>query len=190
MCEPTTIAIGLTALAAGTAAYGQYQSGKFQEAQAKTNAELAEHQALDAQRRGAIAEEEQRARVRALLGAQRSTFGANNVVSSTGSPLGILTETAQYGELDALTVRNNAAREAFGYRVDSMNSRNRGQLARLQGNYGAAATLLAGGAQSYGIWRANAGYSTRPARSSGGGIVPGGTRWDRPATPPSTRGYA
>lgn len=156
MCEPTTltyIAIGTTLASAGVAAYSQYQTGKYEQAVAKTNAKIAEDQAIDAQRRGAIEEEEQRARVRALLGAQRATFGANNVVSSTGTPLGLLAQTAQYGEIDALTVRNNAAREAFGYRVDAMNSRNRGRLARRQGNLGAASTLLAGGSQAYGIWR-------------------------------------
>lgn len=156
MCEPTTLtalAVGSTLVGGGLMAYSQYQTGKTEEALAKTNSKIADAQAADAERRGAIAEEEERNRVRAILGSQRATYGANNVVSSTGTPLGLLGQTAQYGELDALTVRNNAAREAFGYRVDSMNSKARGKLARQQGTLGAASTLLTAGGQAYGIWR-------------------------------------
>lgn len=150
MCNPAlALAIASTAIAAR----GQYVSGKFQEAQAKTNEQIAETQALDATRRGQIAEDEQRARVRQVLGTQRAILAANAVSASTGSPLALLADTARYGELDALTVRNNAAREAYGYRIEGMNARSRGQFARLEGNYGAGSTLLAGGAQAYGIWR-------------------------------------
>lgn len=155
MCTFAAVAIGATLASSGLAAFSQYQTGKFVQAQERTNAAIADQQAVDAMRRGAIEEEEQRARVRAVLGAQRATMGANNVVSSSGSPLGLLADTAQFGELDALTIRNNAAREAYGYRVESMNARNRGQLARRQGSLGAASSILAGGAQAYGIWRSN-----------------------------------
>lgn len=141
------------AASGAVAGVSQYQTGQYLKAEGKANAKIAEYQAQDAVRRGAIEEEEHRAKVRALMGAQRSTFGANNVTTDSGSPLGILADTAQYGELDALTIRNNAAGEAFGYRVDSQNLRNRGRMAGREGTLGAASTILGGGAQSYGIWR-------------------------------------
>jgi hypothetical protein len=34
----------------------------------------------------------------------------------SGTPLNLLSDTAQIGEEDAQTIRNNAAREAWGYR--------------------------------------------------------------------------
>lgn len=156
MCEPATlslIAAGATVAAGGLAAYSSYQSGQTNKDLAESNAKIAEYQAADAQRRGAIEEEEERNRIRAILGAQRATYGANNVVSSTGTPLGLLSQTAYYGEIDALTVRNNAAREAFGYRTDAVHSRVRGKLAGREGNLGAGSSLLTSGSQAYGIWR-------------------------------------
>lgn len=153
MCEPTTIAYAAYFAAAAVSAYSTYESGQAQKAEGKANAKIAEIQEKDAIQRGSIAEDEERARVRAIMGQQRAAFGANNVVTSTGSPLGILADTAQYGELDALTARNNAAREAFGYRVDAGNSLRRGRQAAREGTLGAASTVLAGGAQAYGKWR-------------------------------------
>lgn len=152
MCEPTTIAI-IAAASAGVSAYSQYQSGKFAEAQAERNAQYAEQQAQDASRRGAIEEEQHRLKVRAMLGAQRAILGANNVVASSGTPLLLAAETAQFGEADAITIRNNAARETFGYRTRALEERLAGRQRRREGTLGAASTLLTGGAQAYGIWR-------------------------------------
>ena len=50
-------------------------------------------------------------------------MAANGVDLSSGSPLDILGDTAMYGELDALTIRSNAEREAYGYRVQSRRRR-------------------------------------------------------------------
>lgn len=153
MCEPTTVALIVMAGAAVVGGAAQVQAGQYAKAEGEANSKIAEYQARDAQQRGAIAEEEERNRVRAIMAQQRAAFGANNVTTSSGSPLGILADTAQYGELDALTVGNNAAREAFGYRVDSQNLRNRGRQAARQGNMQGASTILAGGSQAYGYWR-------------------------------------
>lgn len=154
MCNPAAIAV-VSLIGTGVAAYSAYDAGQAQKAAAKENARLADEQAVDTRRRGAIEEDRRRELTRRQLGAQRAALGANNVVGSTGTPLGLLGETAEYGELDALTIRNNAAREAFGYRVDAANSRTRGRIASRQGSFGAASTLLGGGAQAYGDYRRN-----------------------------------
>jgi hypothetical protein len=187
MCEPTTIALVAGFAGSGVAAYSSYESGQAQKALANTNARLADEQAADSTRRGQIEEDRRRALTRQQLGAQRVALGANNVVSSTGTPLGLLAETAEYGELDALTIRNNAAREAFGYKVEAGNSRTRGRIASREGTLGAFSTILGGGAQAYGSYRKN-----RSGAGGGGakGITPGGTRVDVSARSPSTRGYA
>lgn len=158
MCGPAAF-LATAALVSG---FSQYQTGQALKAEGNANAKIAEVQAKDAEQRGAIAEEEQRNRVKSILGTQRATFGANNVVTNSGSPLGILSDTAQYGEVDALTVRNNAAREAFGYRVEGENAKNRGRMAARQGTLGGISTVLAGGAQAYGIWRDD--QSRKPKR--------------------------
>lgn len=155
ICEPTTIAYAAAALGTAAAGYSTYQSGQAQKAQARQNAKIADQQAVDTRRRGQIEEDRRRDLLRQQVGSQKAAFGANGVVSSTGTALGLLSETAEYGELDALTIRNNAAREAFGYQVESVNSRTRGRIAAQEGTLGATATLLGGGSQAYGDYRRN-----------------------------------
>jgi hypothetical protein len=49
------------------------------------------------------------------------------------------------GALDILTMRNNAALEAFGYNVQAGQYRNAGRMASAQGKAGARQTLATGG---------------------------------------------
>lgn len=151
MCEPATMAM-IAVAGAGMSAYGQYQSGKYQSDIARENAKTAEYQGEYAARIGAIDEQNYLAKVRGVLGAQRARLGAAGVDPNTGTPLDMQTDTLQFGARDALTIRNNAAREAWGYRVEAVNSLEQGRLARSEAQYGAASTLLTGGAQAYGIY--------------------------------------
>lgn len=153
MCEPTTLLAAATLATGAVGAVGQYQAGQFQEAVANQNAKVQEMQATDALQRGADEETRQRKRVRQLLGQQRVAMGANNVVLSSGSPLDILADTARLGEEDAITIRNNARREAWGYRVGAQSSRAQGRVSALEGRYGAASTLLTAGTSAYGTWK-------------------------------------
>lgn len=152
MCEPMTIAA--TALAAGTVynAYGQYQTGKYNAAVAKENAKLAEISAQDAVTRGEADVSQYRTQINQLRGRQRAAIGSANLELS-GSPLDLLVDTATVGELDVQTIRNNAARDAFGFRTQGLNYRAQGRLDRFAGNAGATGTLLTGAAQSYGLYR-------------------------------------
>jgi hypothetical protein len=167
MCEPTTIAIlaagaagasgavlpALAIAGVGLGAYATLQAGRDAQAAHNRNAAYNEQQAQDASRRGAIEEENHRLKVRAMLGAQRAVFGANNVVASSGTPLLLAAETAQFGEADALTIRNNAAREVFGYRHQALEERLTGKAKKREAKLGALSTALTGGAQAYGMWR-------------------------------------
>jgi hypothetical protein len=152
MCNPAVIPLVISLVGAGVGAAGQIQAGKDAQRIENANARNAEMAAVDAIRRGDIEEQEHRNKVRAMLGAQRASFGANNVDSNSGSPLGLLVDTARIGELDALTIRNNAAREAFGYRSESSNSKARGRASKKSSKTGGYSTALAGGAQAYGYW--------------------------------------
>lgn len=134
---------------------GAYEQGVY-----NVDAQLADQQAADAIARGKEAETRQRQATRGLIGAQRATLAAQGIDVSTGSALDVQADTAALGELDALTIRNNAAREAFGYRVQAMDYRNQGAMAALAGKNQAAAlrnqsysTLLTGAANTYGIYR-------------------------------------
>lgn len=86
------------------------------------------------------------------MGRQRATIGANNVTQS-GSPLRLLEDSASLGEEDVQQIRQNAANEAWGYRVGADQAGIRARQARQAGTYSAAGTLLGGGADAYGKWK-------------------------------------
>jgi hypothetical protein len=174
MCEPATIVMGVAALAGGLyAADQQKQAGRYEQEVAEQNAKLDRVRQDQAREAGNIQEEQQRARVRQVLASQRAAFAAQGVDIGTGTPLDVLGETAGMGYADALTMRSNALREAWGYGVSATNEQNRGRFARWSGNSQATGTLLSTASSVAGSW-SQAGFSGGGgARASGGGSQPG-----------------
>lgn len=97
------------------------------------NAQVAALQAEDAVTRGQEEEQRYRAKVRQTIGAQRVGFAASNIDVGYGSAVDVQVDAAMLGELDALTIRGNAAREAWGFKMQAEDYHRRGQLAREEG---------------------------------------------------------
>lgn len=146
MCEPTTLLMvgGLVLGAAGTAYQidATNKAADAQEAQAAENAKVANAQAENATQAGYIEEDRQRQRTRQMLAAQRTAIAANNLDMSTGTPLELLGDTAVAGEQDALTIRANAAREAWGYKAQATDYRNQGSVAKTSAKNNATGSWL------------------------------------------------
>lgn len=145
------------------------------EAQAAENAKFAEAQANNATRQGLVDEDRRRAETRAMLARQRVALAANNVDMSTGTPLELLGDTAAIGEQDALTIRANAAREAWGYRAQGVNYKNEGAMAKAAAKNQNKATILTSAGSMFNQAKGLAGsmpsgLTTAPA--SGGFIGP------------------
>lgn len=87
-----------------------------QAAVSRNNAMIAEWQARDALQRGARSEQQQRLKTASLKGSQRARLAANGVALDEGSALNILDDTDYMGEQDALTIRDNTAKEAWAHR--------------------------------------------------------------------------
>lgn len=144
----TTAAIvsaAATVAATAYAGYSQHQMGKYQAQVAKNNAVVQEQLAQDALKRGAEAERRHRVRVDQIKGQQRAGFAASGVVVDSGSALDTLEDTAELGELDALTIRADAEREAHGYRVGASNSMAQSKLYLSSGNNALAGSILSSG---------------------------------------------
>jgi hypothetical protein len=167
MCDlMAALAIGGTILSAA----GQYQQGKAQAEAARfnskvadMNAKISERRARDALERGKLDEQRKRTEVARFKGRQMAAIGASGADVSFGSPLDTLVDTAVLGELDALTIRSNAAREAYDYRVDAANRRSSATLNRYSadaaetgGMLAAGSTLLTGGSKAMGDYRSRA----------------------------------
>ncbi|MBF0143635.1 MAG: hypothetical protein HQL59_09305 [Magnetococcales bacterium] len=106
------------ALQQGRAAKAQ---GEYQAAVSRNNQQLAEWQAEDSEARGRQEERRHRLQISQLAGRQRATMAGSGLALEGGTPLDLLSDTAQWGELDALTIRSNAARAAWGHRIEASN---------------------------------------------------------------------
>jgi hypothetical protein len=67
-------------------------------------------------------------RTRATVGKTKAEQGASNVDVNSGSFSNARSGEAEVGLLDALTVRSNAARRAYGYEVQGLNDTAQSQL--------------------------------------------------------------
>jgi hypothetical protein len=145
--------------AAKKAGEAQREASESQAELAEYNAAVADLQAADALERGQEEEHRFRAGVRVMIGTQRAGIAASNVDVGFGSALDVQADAAYLGELDALTIRTNAAREAWGFKVQSEDLTRRAEIARREGVFleaagrerqtasriAAAGTLVTGG---------------------------------------------
>mgnify|MGYP001566966260 CR=1 FL=1 len=139
-----TTALFMVALSAGQTATAQRAAGRSQEALANYNAEIGMLRSEDALARGFETETRSRIGGRRLIGSQRAAFAASGVDISDpdSTAANVFADTAALSELDALTIRANAAREAWGYRMGAQNDQALGRIARQEGESRAVGTLL------------------------------------------------
>lgn len=97
----------------------QQNQYNYQAQVAANNATMAEYQARDAIKQGQREEQNQRLKAAALLSDQRAQLAANGIDLGEGTATDLLTTTKFMGEHDALTIRDNASRKAWAYRVQS-----------------------------------------------------------------------
>lgn len=147
---------------------GQQMAADALDSQRDFSSRLAALNARDAVALGETAAHRHRAATRQLIGSQRAALAANGVSLDTGSALDVQTDSARMGALDEATIRNNAAREAWGISaqstMDRLASDNRAAALR----YSSVDTLLTGSAKTYGLirdWKTN--RSPTGARKTG-----------------------
>lgn len=148
------------------------------------NASVADQQAADAISRGQDEEGRFRSSVRSMISSQRVGFSGQNVEVDVGSAREVQEDAAYLGELDAMQIRQNATREAWGFKVEAIDLRKRGEIARREGIMLAEAgrsartsTYLQGAA---GI-ASSAGTLYAQRYGFGGGSRPAATRSYHPA---------
>ena len=110
----TVASLVLAAIGTSVSAYSAVAAGQNAKETADYNAEMQRRQAKDTLVRGSIAADEKRQQARKIIGAQTAAMGASGFATDSGSPLQLLTESAGFGELDALRALNNAQRQASG----------------------------------------------------------------------------
>jgi len=149
-------AAGAAASAAGVRAQSMYTAalGKLNEAMAQSDASLLELNASISEQQARMAiqvghREEQQLRLQSaqIEGKQRVGFAASGVDLGVGSAARVLATTDYMTEVDAYEIRANAARAAFGYKVQATNQKFAALSARSQGmTYAAGSAFASAGA--------------------------------------------
>ena len=134
MCTPT-LSLAMTVVGGITSFLGEVQAGQAQQAQLQHQAQIAHNNALvaqnnqvtamnlaeDARLRGEADATQFSAQVRRERGRQIAALAANGVVVDAGSAFELTSEAGELGQLDALTIRSNAEREALGFDSQASN---------------------------------------------------------------------
>lgn len=162
--DPVTLALAGMAVSTVVAGASTYMSTSAQRASAQyeakvqsANAQIAERQARDAEARGRLEEDTYRKRAGVLEGQQRAALAGTGVQLGTGSALDIRRDTDMAGDLDALVIQQNAAREAYGIRLQGASATANAGLASMRAsssNAGLATglTLLGTGSEYASRW--------------------------------------
>lgn len=133
-------------------AYSQSQALQAEGAASKTlanaNARFSDLAADDAVIRGEKEAVRIKRDTKRLIGSQRVALAAQGIDVGSGSALDVQEDTAAFGATDAETARNNAWREAMGYKVQAADQRFRGDFAERSSRSAARSTLLTGGLQA------------------------------------------
>lgn len=136
---------GITSLlGTGLSIFGSIQQGKAAQAQADYQSKQSLILKEDAIRRGAETEQRQRRQNAALEGRQRAVLASSGVDANSGSPLEILADTAQIGELDVRNIRSNTSREAASHQQASDIAEFEGENAKRASYIDAFGTALGG----------------------------------------------
>lgn len=144
-------AVGAEQNAKATSEADFYQSQILQQ-----NAQLAEQKAQFATEEGGAEAERKELATKANVGQIKAAQGASNIDVNSGSSVKVQRSAAELGALDAVTLRSNAARAAYGYQVQALSDTEQAGLeatsaanAKTAGNIQAISSLI-GGASSAG----------------------------------------
>lgn len=139
----------LSLLGTLSGAYAQYRQGQARRRISKANERIAELQARVAKREGRAQEAKSRQAYKKLLGKQRTALAAQGIDLGGETSRQLQQETKVMSELDALTIRLNAARRSFGLEQEARGYGVEGKMAEAESKTAALSTILSGGLRAY-----------------------------------------
>lgn len=176
MCFPALIPIAIGAVSGLMQGQQQQAQANAQASALRRNAMFLNQSAADAKVRGLQEADISRVQTQQLIGTQRAAMAGSGGVVDTDTNALLQQDVAQLGELGALTISNNAAREAYGYEVEASENIRTAKTLKAQGKRAPLTSLIGGaigGASSsfsgglFGGGAGGAGAGTRAALSGG-----------------------
>lgn len=120
-------------------------SGDYQATVARTNTALADLEGDEALRIGSSMASRRNVKSQQEVGSARVAFAGQGVDLSSRTVRDVTASVREVGAMDELTIRNNAARARWGYKVKAIQSTYAGQFADLSAKTLAKQTILTGG---------------------------------------------
>jgi hypothetical protein len=139
------IAGGMQLVGSANSAYDQAQEAARAKIEAADNTKMALGAAGDAIARGQKQAGLLRMQGGRLRAEQHVDYANSGVDSNVGTAASVMASTKALTELDAKTAENNAAAEAWGFRVHGMKFQQQAQLDAARSSNKIAGTLLTGG---------------------------------------------
>ena len=138
----------MSLIGTGLQAYGQYESGREAKKAADYNAEISKQQADMTRQRAALNEFKKRKEMGIVIGEQQAAYAKAGVVTTTGSPIDVMTDSIANAELDIAIDNYNNEVAARGYESEAERELEAGEAAAEEGMIGAGTTLLKGAAET------------------------------------------
>jgi len=123
------------------------QQGNYQKNQLQFNAQVAELQANDATNRGNKEVSTKKKQAKQIIGSQRAALAAQGIEVNEDTSSLIQQDTAGLAAEDISTIKNNAWKEAWGYRVQALDYNSQAGFAQISSKFNANQTMLTGGLQ-------------------------------------------
>jgi hypothetical protein len=150
------ISLGMTAIGGGISAYGSMQQGaasqsmyNYQAQVATINSEIEQNNARYAQSAGDIQAQGEGIKGATTVGQTRAAIGAGGLDIGSGSAKQVQQSETEVTQFDEATIRNDAARRAYGYNVAAFSDTAQstldvaaGKESATAGDIGAYASLL------------------------------------------------
>lgn len=143
---------------------------------ARNNAIIARQNAIGALGAGEARAEIQGLRNRAQMGALKAGQAAAGVDVNTGSAADVRASAAMLGMHDMMTIRSNAARQAYGYETQALGQelqsklyRKGAKIAPWEGGFNALGSLIGGSSK---LSEASGAWSNSAGSGGGGGLYP------------------
>ncbi len=152
MCEPTTIALVATAASTAISMKAQSDQAAVSSGIARNNAVMADYAAEDAKRKGEQEAMAVQRKAAALKSSQRVGAAAHGLDLGYGTPGDLQDQTDFFAQEDVNTVRNNAARDAWGLRTQGQNYRTQASATESNGQLAMFGTMLGGAGQVADKW--------------------------------------
>lgn len=134
-----------TLASAGAAAEAAETQSEIRRKNFELNARLAEFQAADVILQGEKTVQDIRKKGRQIIGEQRTAIAAGGIDLGVGSAIDVQADTAAYIEGETIKAKNNAWREAFGFKVQALDLRGQSEYELITGREKARTTLVTGG---------------------------------------------